>query len=265
MRHFVAYHNSDKMGHEDSDPTGLYTRKNTSQTGDLIWIVTGSGKSPKRYSLTSWFIVSHVEPADNSRFRLTVRGTEGGALNPTPILNDLPWFAGFFRRMAHFSLGLQEITDPIVIRSMRRLAASGSRPLPNSAGSTQTAVLPKAVRAVAKKSADDDLQEVQLAAIEGSCHRAEALFRSRNRKLIEAKKRQSQGKCTICEFDFKATFRGLERDLLVAHHIKPIGKRKKPARTTLNEIDVLCPNCHAAVHSQDPPLSADQLRQRLVS
>jgi 5-methylcytosine-specific restriction endonuclease McrA len=105
--------------------------------------------------------------------------------------------------------------------------------------------------------------EVQLAAMEGRHYLAEAKFRRRNRALIEEKKRQSDGKCSVCGFDFKATYKGLERDLLVGHHVEPIGRRKKATKTTLEQIDVLCPNCHAAVHSQDPPLTADQLRGRL--
>ncbi len=107
--------------------------------------------------------------------------------------------------------------------------------------------------------------EVQLAALEGRHYLAEAKFRRRNRALIEEKKRQSDGKCSVCGFDFKTTYKGLERDLPVGHHVAPIGKRKKATKTTLDQIDVLCPNCHAVVHSQDPPLTADELRGRLTS
>ncbi len=107
--------------------------------------------------------------------------------------------------------------------------------------------------------------EVQLAAMEGRHYLAEAKFRRRNRALIEEKKRQSNGKCSVCGFDFKTTYKGLDRDLLVGHHVEPIGKRKKASKTTLDDIEILCPNCHAAVHSEDPPLSADELRGRLIS
>ena len=107
--------------------------------------------------------------------------------------------------------------------------------------------------------------EVQLAAMEGRHYLAEAKFRRRNRALIEEKKRQSDGKCSVCRFDFKTTYKGLDREFLVGHHVGPIGKRKKATKTTLAEIDILCPNCHAAVHSQDPPLSADELRGKLNS
>ena len=113
-------------------------------------------------------------------------------------------------------------------------------------------------------NAEVEASEVQLAAMEGRHYLAETKFRRRNRALIEEMKRRSDGKCSVCEFAFKATYQGIERDCLVAHHVEPIGKRKKASKTTLDQIDVLCPNCHAAVHSQDPPLSADELRGRLA-
>ena len=106
--------------------------------------------------------------------------------------------------------------------------------------------------------------EVQLAAMEGRHYPAESAFRLRNHVLIEAKRKQSDGKCSVYRFDIKERFRGIDKDHLVAHHVKPIGQRKQASKTSLDEIDFLCPNCHAAVHSEDPPLSADELRSRLI-
>ena len=152
---------------------------------------------------------------------------------------------------------------------------------------TRLGILPKSGRSKRATTRDDDpvetasptskviaammcnpeveVGEVQLAAMEGRHYLAEAKFRRRNRALIEEKKRQSDGKCSVCSFDFKTAYKGLERDLLVGHHVEPIGKRNKASKTTLDDIDILCPNCHAAVHSQDPPLTAEELRGRLVS
>jgi len=109
------------------------------------------------------------------------------------------------------------------------------------------------------------VDEVLLAAMEGRHYLAERGFRQRNRVLIEAKKKQSDGKCSVCGFDFKERYRGIEKDHLVAHHVKPNGQRKRALKTTLAEIDLLCPNCHAAVHSEDPPQTANQLRKMLIS
>jgi predicted nucleic acid-binding protein len=85
-----------------------------------------------------------------------------------------------------------------------------------------------------------------------------------NRALIHAKKLESNGKCTVCEFSFAERYAALARDCLVAHHVKPIGKRNRPSRTTLDDIDLLCPNCHSVVHTEDPPITANDLRKRLI-
>jgi predicted HNH restriction endonuclease len=103
-----------------------------------------------------------------------------------------------------------------------------------------------------------------LAALEGDTYPAEALFRKRNRALIDAKKLKSDGKCSVCGFSFIDQYTGLTNDCLVGHHVKPIGKRKKVTKTTLDDIDLLCPNCHTAVHTKDPPLTAAKLRKMLA-
>jgi 5-methylcytosine-specific restriction protein A len=107
-------------------------------------------------------------------------------------------------------------------------------------------------------------QEAVLAALEGGSYRREAIFRERNQALIELKKRSSDGRCSVCLLRFADRYTGITRLCLVAHHADPIGQRKKASKTTLADIDLLCPNCHAAVHTEDPPLTADELRSRLI-
>lgn len=108
-------------------------------------------------------------------------------------------------------------------------------------------------------------QEAVLAAMEGDSYRGEATFRTRNGSLIEKKKKLSDGRCSVCQLKFSERYEGIEALCLVAHHVQPIGKRKKASKTTLDDIELLCPNCHTAVHIQDPPLSADDLRKMLVA
>ncbi|MGO8753379.1 MAG: HNH endonuclease [Thermoguttaceae bacterium] len=107
-------------------------------------------------------------------------------------------------------------------------------------------------------------QERALAALEGDSYRGEATFRRRNRALIEDKKRMSDGRCSVCRMKFSERYKGIRKHCLVAHHVKPIGKRKTAAKTTLDEIDLLCPNCHTAVHTTDRPLTAAKLRIMLA-
>jgi 5-methylcytosine-specific restriction enzyme A len=106
--------------------------------------------------------------------------------------------------------------------------------------------------------------QIILEALEGNSYRSEATFRYRNRSLIEKKKQQSDGRCSVCTLRFSERYKGIDKDCLIAHHVSPIGKRKKATRTTLADIDLLCPNCHTVVHTEDPPLAGDELRKRLV-
>lgn len=125
--------------------------------------------------------------------------------------------------------------------------------------------LEKAVRMKSEKEErrKKSYQDAVLEALEGDAYRTEIVFRKRNRALIDAKKMEADGKCTVCHFDFLARYVGLKRNCLVAHHVKPIGSRCKATKTTLDDIDLLCPNCHAAVHTRKPPLTAAELRRML--
>lgn len=127
MRHFVAYHSEKRMGYtaEESNPFGLYTRKNISKPiGDVVWIIAGKGDSPKQYFLSSWFVISTVTPADHPDFGITLSGQEGGAFDPMPRLDHMEWFPEFRRRMANFSLGLTELRQADVLEALRQVAAA---------------------------------------------------------------------------------------------------------------------------------------------
>ncbi|HWE62422.1 MAG TPA: hypothetical protein VHB98_11980, partial [Chloroflexota bacterium] len=62
VRHFVQYHNPDKMGHahELSDDLCILTNKPysllTTLPGNLVWLIGGEGR-PRTYSLCYVFVV----------------------------------------------------------------------------------------------------------------------------------------------------------------------------------------------------------------
>jgi uncharacterized protein YjbI with pentapeptide repeats len=100
-------------------------------------------------------------------------------------------------------------------------------------------------------------------ALEGKLYKTEVTFRRRNRALIEAKKANSDGRCEVCGFCFEKQYSAISRDCLVAHHISPIAHRSGPSKTSLDDIALLCPNCHAVAHTQDPPIPLEDLRRML--
>lgn len=101
-------------------------------------------------------------------------------------------------------------------------------------------------------------------ALEGTVYTARVTYRKRSRALISAKKAASDRRCEACGFSFEEYYRITDRDCLVAHHIDPIARRSGPSKTTLDDIALLCPNCHAIVHTQDPPISPEDLRRMLL-
>jgi predicted HNH restriction endonuclease len=62
--------------------------------------------------------------------------------------------------------------------------------------------------------------------------------------------------CMACGFSPR---RGFERQIEV-HHLLPVstGTRRTKIET---DVAVLCRNCHAAAHSQDPPLPLEELKK----
>ena len=119
----------------DGDPHGLVTSRPVERLlGNTVWFIVGDGASPKRYSLGSVFVVDAVGDADHQEFRYTASG-RGHTFQPPLPLNELPWFSELFRRMAHFSLGVQEVKDPRFVAELIGLAkeagyqASGGVPM----------------------------------------------------------------------------------------------------------------------------------------
>lgn len=123
MRHFIQYHNPDKMGHvhdHASDELSIFTNKPfgllTGLLGNTIWLIGGEGR-PRSYALLSTFIVDEIGESDDAVFRWYASGQEGRRFHPpVPIERGDPWFVSFLHRQANFSLGLRELQEPDVVR-----------------------------------------------------------------------------------------------------------------------------------------------------
>lgn len=103
----------------------------------------------------------------------------------------------------------------------------------------------------------------QMEALEGEIFQGEAKFRSRNRLLIHAKKKSSDYRCEVCRFKFMDKYGLIGKEHIIAHHINPIAKRSGPSITTLNDISLVCANCHAMLHTKNPPIHPKELKKIL--
>jgi HNH endonuclease len=80
--------------------------------------------------------------------------------------------------------------------------------------------------------------------------------RKREQKLRAAKLKQALNKnhgrliCEVpcCGFDFEKTYGELGKDYAQVHHLKPLGSRESPSETSLDDLAIVCANCHAMIH-----------------
>ncbi|EKT4450658.1 TPA: HNH endonuclease [Pseudomonas putida] len=95
-------------------------------------------------------------------------------------------------------------------------------------------------------------------------------FRERDRKLVLYKKKQAMSKygkldCEACGFSFLSRYGDAGKDIIDVHHTKPLHTLKPGEKTRLNDLALLCSNCHRVVHSSKPWLTIEELRKALVS
>lgn len=99
--------------------------------------------------------------------------------------------------------------------------------------------------------------DIELEAFEGNLQRLFIIHRKREAKLRAAKIRQAleQGsghlRCEVpgCGFDFLETYGEIGRNYAVVHHTKPLASLSSTgSKTSLDDLAVVCPNCHAMIH-----------------
>lgn len=97
----------------------------------------------------------------------------------------------------------------------------------------------------------------RLSASEGERTRRLTIHRSRERSLRDAKIRQAIAKsprgrlrCEVprCGFDFEAVYGSRGRGAAEVHHLTPLASIDGVVETTLDDLVVVCANCHRMIH-----------------
>lgn len=93
--------------------------------------------------------------------------------------------------------------------------------------------------------------------------------RERDRKIVAKKKDavlNSSGKlqCECCGFDFKAAYGAIGEGFIECHHKKPVSSLAPSDRTKLDDLALVCSNCHRMIHRQRPWLTIEQVKQLVV-
>jgi hypothetical protein len=70
--------------------------------------------------------------------------------------------------------------------------------------------------------------------------------------------------CSACGFNFGSIYGAIGEGFIHVHHYNPVSSGERVV-DPINEMRPLCPNCHAMVHRENPPLSIEILKQLMAS
>lgn len=103
---------------------------------------------------------------------------------------------------------------------------------------------------------------------EGTLLLKKHLLRERNSSLVAAKKASTLAAtgclaCEACDFDFTLVYGEIGTNYCEVHHIEPLGDRHGTEKTSLQDLAVLCSNCHSIIHRTKPMLSVSALAVHL--
>ena len=65
--------------------------------------------------------------------------------------------------------------------------------------------------------------------------------------------------CEVCKFDFLATHGEIGRGYIECHHTLPISDYTSGQKTKLQDLAIVCANCHRMLHRRRPWLSITEL------
>jgi hypothetical protein len=102
----------------------------------------------------------------------------------------------------------------------------------------------------------EDALPPELVALEGQTQKVMILHRRREGRLRRAKIQQAVGagagrlRCEVpgCAFDFFETYGDLGNEFAFVHHLKGLAARGKPSQTRLDDLAIVCGNCHPMIH-----------------
>ncbi len=104
---------------------------------------------------------------------------------------------------------------------------------------------------------------------EGNRRSVTHFYIERDAKIVSDKKKKvfkDEGKlcCKVCDFDFAATYGELGKGYCEAHHsTKQLSEYDGKEKTKLEDLAIVCSNCHRIIHRKKKMLDIDELRKEV--
>lgn len=99
---------------------------------------------------------------------------------------------------------------------------------------------------------------------EGKRKMRETIFFVRNPQLAADAKRRRNYTCEVCAFNFVKHYGELGKEFAECHHKNPLSERPEETwthevTTALDDVAVVCANCHRMLHRRRPALKVEEL------
>jgi nucleoid DNA-binding protein len=96
--------------------------------------------------------------------------------------------------------------------------------------------------------------------LEGSTKKVLVNAYERDEKAREICAKYYGYRCQVCEFDFEEYYGDIGTNFIHVHHLKPLSHIKKEYEVDpINDLRPVCPNCHAMLHTKNPPYTVEEL------
>jgi len=113
---------------------------------------------------------------------------------------------------------------------------------------------------------EGDISVVEEGAVIYKLHK----YRERDVSIVAKKKNivfEQYGKllCEACEFDFNVQYGDLGYKFIECHHRTPLAEFTSISKTTINDLALVCSNCHRMLHRSIGTLSVETLKHMIAS
>ena len=113
-----------------------------------------------------------------------------------------------------------------------------------------------------------DVDYESMSVKEGSRQWVQHFSRERRPEIVNAKKNQvlkATGclKCEICAFDFKERYGAIGEGFCEVHHKVPLSSLNEETETKLQDLAIVCSNCHRMIHRTKPMSGVNEFKKTI--
>ncbi len=100
--------------------------------------------------------------------------------------------------------------------------------------------------------------------LEGGTRQVTTELQCRNPQLRAQALAMYGESCRVCGFNFADVYQELGAGYIEVHHLRPLSEKKSKRKVTVEDVDVVCANCHRVLHRNGrKPISLNKLRDAI--